>query len=133
MITRIANRGVNAEVNALAALMNGGTMCWYDGVQPAGADVAVTDQVKLCTLLLGSPAFAAGIAGRALANTIATDSDASATGLASWYRIYDASGNAIMDGDISTSAGANLVVQTVHVVQHARVSVDAFAVTASKL
>jgi hypothetical protein len=121
----IANLGVNAEVDALTALLNNGYVRIYDGAQPANADTAITTQTLLAELRFGTPAFAAAVAGVATANAITADTDANATGTAAWFRALKSDGaSAVLDGSVGT-ASADLILNSTAIQIHAEVDVDA--------
>jgi hypothetical protein len=105
-------------VDAMVALLNGGTLEIYDGSQPADANTAITTQNLLGTLTFNATAFAASVASGtapnraavATANSI-SDVAASATGTAAWFRAKRSAGNGssvVMDGTVGTS-GADLI------------------------
>ena len=121
----IAVASANARENASNALLNNGYLRIYDGAQPVTADSALGAQVLLAELRFGSPAFGSAVAGVANANAITPDSDANATGTATWYRTYQSDGTTpVSCGTVGTS-GANLNLNTVAIVQHSVVSVSA--------
>jgi hypothetical protein len=129
---KMADAGVNAEANALAALMNSGYIRIYDGTQPATADTAVSTQVLLAELRFGGTAFGSAASGVLTANAITPDSDADATGTATWFRALESDGTTpVLDGDVGTSS-ANLVIATTSIIQHQTVSVDSFVFTVNK-
>lgn len=131
-VPRLSNVAVNAEIDALTALLNGGFLDIYDGTQPATADTAVTTQVLLASLSFGTPAFGAGVAGVATANAITPDSDANATGTASWYRCYKSDHTTgVTDGSVDTT-NANVNIANTSIAQHSTVSLLSFSLTASK-
>src|SRR5262245_596819 len=96
----LADIAVNAEADAVAALLNNGYLRIYDGTKPANAAVAITTQVLLAELRFANPAaFAAAVAGVALGNVITDDSSADHTGTASWFRALKSDGTSVvMDG-----------------------------------
>jgi len=128
---KFTNLAVNTKVDALAALLNSGFLDIYDGTQPVTADTALGAQVKLARLTFNATAFGAGVAGVATANAIVSDSDADATGTATWFRALKSDGTAVLDGSVGTS-GANLNLNTVAIVIHAAVSATSFTLTESK-
>jgi hypothetical protein len=129
---KMANAAVNAEADALAALLNSGYIRIYDGTQPATADTAISTQVLLAELRFGSTAFGAAVAGVITANAITSDSDADATGTATWYRLLKSDGTTpVLDGSVGTSS-ANLIVATTSIVQHAVVSISSYVHTVTK-
>lgn len=127
----LSNAGANAEIDALTALLDGGTLEIYDGSQPSSPDDAPTSQVLLATLTFGTPAFGSGIGGVATANPLTSELDAPATGLASWYRMKKSNGDPVADGSVGT-IDANLILTTVSIAQHAEVAIDAVVLTARK-
>lgn len=127
-----SNAAVNAEADALAALLNDGYLRIYDGTQPANADTAITSQVLLAELRFGNPAFAAAVAGLLTANTITTDTAANATGTATWFRALKSDGTSVVfDGSVGTSA-ADLILDSVAIQVNADVSVSSFTHQVSK-
>ena len=129
---KMADAGVNAEADALAALLNSGYLRIYDGTQPATADTAVSGQVLLAELRFNATAFGASSAGVITANAISDDTDADNTGTATWFRALKSDGTtSVLDGNVGTSS-ANLVISTTSIVQHATVSVSSFVHTVTK-
>jgi hypothetical protein len=128
---KYSNAAVSVKADALAAMLNGGTLKIYDGTQPATADTAVGAQVLLATLTFGNPAFGSAVNGVATANAITSDSDADATGTATWCRALKSDGSVVCDGSVGT-ASANLILNTVSIVIHAAVSCSAYTLTEQK-
>lgn len=119
----------NSLLDTLTAELNGGFIDIYDGAQPAGVSTAITTQVKLASLPLNATAFAAASGGVATANAITNDSDADATGTATWFRAYKSDHTtAIIDGTVGTSS-ADLVVNSVSFVIHTIISISSFTLT----
>lgn len=126
------NEAANAACDAMAALVNGGTLKIYavgSGV-PATAATAITDQPLLATLTLGSPAFASAVAGVATANTITGDSAADATGTASFFRLLTSGAASRFQGLCGTS-GSDLNLNTTSIVANAQVDVTSLTLTES--
>lgn len=120
----------NAAVDAMTALVNGGTLKIYSagsGV-PASVATAITDQTLLATLTLANPAFGSGSNGVATANTITGDSSADATGTASFFRILNSGGTAVFQGLCGTS-GCDLNLNTTSLVSGAQVDVTSLTLT----
>lgn len=128
---KIANATANAEVNALTALLNGGTLKIYTGTQPTDADTALGAQTLLATLTFGSPAFGAGSNGVATANAITQDSTADATGTATWFRCLTSGAALVCDGSVGTS-GADCNLNSVAISAGAAVSVTSMTITQGK-
>jgi hypothetical protein len=126
-----------AAVNAVAVLLNSGNISVYTGTQPADANTALSGNTLLASMGFGSTAFASatasGSAGSrvvtATANSITSDTDAAATGTATWFRCYKSDGvTGVMDGAVGTS-GSDLNLNTTSIVEGATVAVTAFSIT----
>ena len=95
--TQVTNLAVNAEADALTALLAGGKVNFYSGVQPATGDTALSANTLLAAPTLGTPAFPAAVAGVLTANAI-TAATAVATGKATFVRTFRSDGTtAVMD------------------------------------
>jgi len=127
-----SHAAANAAANAVAALCNNGYLRIYDGTQPTDANTAVGSQVKLAELRFGATAFGAASNGVATANAITDDSDADATGNASWFRVLESDGSTVVfDGSVGTS-GCNLNINSVAIQAHTTVSVTSLTYTAQE-
>lgn len=134
--TKISNAAAIAACDAIVDLIDGGDgagkLLIYDGSQPAGPDVDVTDQTLLAELTLSNPAFGnaedANPGGRATANEITGDSSADESGTATWFRVVDGDGTAIIDGSVGTS-DADLILGSVTVTQGVQVNITSWTVT----
>jgi hypothetical protein len=116
----------NAMLDQLTtAIGASGFLRLYDGAQPAGPDTALSGQNVLAELALSATAFAAGAGGSIVANTISDDTDANATGTATWASFVTAAGVRILDVAVGT-AGADINLNTVLIQIHAKVSVTAY-------
>jgi len=111
IITLIA-AAANAALNAIHDLINAGTgpgtIKVYTGTKPAGPATAVTTQVLLGTLTLSDPA--GSVASSALTfSAITQDSVADNGGTATWARISDSAGNAVIDVDVTIVGGGGFL------------------------
>jgi hypothetical protein len=98
----------------------------YDGTRPAKGGTATT---LLAELTCGSPFAGSATGGELTANAISDDTDANATGTATWFRIVASNGTTfVMDGDVGTS-GADLNLDSVSIVAGGTVSVTSFVIT----
>lgn len=129
--TQLTNAAASAACDVVTALLNNGFLDIYDGTQPANANTAVTSQTKLARLSFGATAFGAASNGVATANAITSDSDADATGTASWFRACTSGGTAVYDGTVGTGTH-NLVLTTTSIAQHGTVSVSSLTFTVKK-
>lgn len=126
---RLSELVQNAQLDALSVLCDNGYIRIYDGAQPANPDTPVSDQNLLASLRFGNPAFGAAAAGVLTANAIADDTDASATGQATWFRVFESDGTTpVFDGSVGTSS-ANMTLTSVNIQQHAKVTLTSFTVT----
>ena len=99
-----------------------------DGVQPANANLAATG-VLLATLTFGATAFGdADTSGVATANAITGDTEADATGTASWARILTSTAVTVFDCDVGV-AGATINFDSVDFVLGGSVDITLFTVT----
>lgn len=111
--TNLADLAANTEANALAPLMNGGTINIYSGAQPATANTALSGNTLLVTFTFGATAFGAASGGVITANAIASGT-AVATGTATFARILQSGGATVMDTSVGlTGAGINLASLTI--------------------
>lgn len=125
--TSIVSR--NAELDALAPLANAGKLRIYSGTQAATPETAIGAQVLLSELTMNATAFGAAAAGVITAAAITADSDADATGTATWYRLLKSDGVTVLwDGSAGTS-GCDLNLNSDAIQIHAQVSVSAFTYT----
>jgi hypothetical protein len=115
MSWRVNTAGRNAGLDALLALVNGGSgagvLRIYSGSIPAGPGTAVTSQTKLAEFTLSDPAFANSAAGSAAIDvTPALATTGLAAGTATWCRICDSTeaagtGLGVLDGDVTATGG----------------------------
>lgn len=125
----------NNRLDQVTALIDGGAgaglLRIYDGTQPANADTAVSTQNLLAELTLTDPAAAAASSGVLTLSAITSDSSANATGTASWFRVVDSVGNAVLDGDVSTSAAGtgDLQLDSTSITAGQTVNVTSFTIT----
>lgn len=109
MATRISTAGAAAACDALVDQLDLGAAAGYieirEGAQPATVGTAATG-VLLGTLGLSDPAFGPATNASpavATANAISDDTSADASGTAGWFRAYDSTGVAVIDGNITTT------------------------------
>lgn len=124
---------VEASVNAVAALLNGGTLKLYTGTQPA-LDGAVTGTL-LATLTFGGTAFGSSTAASgtvtATANAIASGT-AGNTGTAGYFVVEESGGTVVATGTVASPSGGDLNLSTLSIVSGATVSCSAFTITQSQ-
>lgn len=107
MATKLPAATANAMADALDARVNtggAGSLVIYSGDEPATGDTALSGNTALATFTLSNPAFSAASSGTlTLAGTPLTVA-ASATGTASFFRIYENDGTTVVtQGTIGTT------------------------------
>lgn len=98
---------------------------FYSGTRPATGGAITT---LLATLAMNAT-FAPAASGGVLTVNSITTANASATGTATWFRIYKNDGTTfVMDGDVGTS-GSDLNMTTTSFVSGQPVAVSSFVIT----
>lgn len=106
--TQLANATVNAQGDALSALLNNGYLRIYSGTQPATADTALSGNTLLAELRYSATAAPATSGGLITWNAMTADSSADNTGTPSFFRALSSNGTTVVyDGTVGAS-GANL-------------------------
>jgi hypothetical protein len=98
--TQISVVVINAQATDLATRLNGATLSYYDGTQPATVETTVTTQTKGVDLTLSTVAFGSPVNGVITANTI-TSGVAVAAITPTWGR-FTVNGIAVMDVSVGT-------------------------------
>ncbi len=121
--------GRNNMLDELQALIDAdvgaGRLLILDGTRPATGGAKTT---TLADLPLTDPFAAAAAAGVLTADTI-TDDTSTVAGTATWFRLEDNSGDAVIDGDVGT-AGSDLNLNSTAISAGGTVSVTSFVITA---
>lgn len=131
-IARLSTAAAAALATALAAALDAGSgpalIQVYAGTLPASADTAITDQTLLGTLTCADPCGSVS-AGTLTLGPIAQDAAADASGTASFARLSDSAGQAVMDIDITATTGTGaLKLNTVTLVAGGPIAIDSFVV-----
>ena len=131
MSLKFSTAARNALLDALVAeLGNGALIRIYAGSRPANVGTAISGQSLLGTLTMGSPAGPAASGGQVAMNAITQDSEADATGTASFFRIFKSDGvTPVTDGDVGTS-GADMNLNTTSIVAGGPIQISSFTLTA---
>lgn len=123
--TQVADAAANAGCNAMTALVNGGSIKFYSGGQPANANTAPTGSL-LATLPLNPTAFGAASGGVAAMNTTnPVAAVASGTGTCGYAAFCDSGGSVKWMVSVGT-VGANINMGTVAFQAGATVQVTAY-------
>lgn len=133
MATRIATSARNAAADAVVDLLDAGSGAGYieirTGTQPATPATSASGTL-LATLTLSDPAFGAASSGTATASAITGDSSADATGTAGWFRAYDSTGAAVIDGSVTaTGGGGDMTLSSTSIVAGGTVDITSWTVT----
>jgi len=136
MATRISTAAAAGAADGVVDLLDGGAGAGYieirTGAQPA--TVATTASGTLLgTLTLTDPAFGAATTASpsvATASAITSDTAADATGTAGWFRGYDSDGVAVIDGNITaTAGGGDMEIDDVSIVAGGNIAVSAWTIS----
>ena len=131
--TQLSNACVNAEADALSALLGNGYLRLYSTGQPINADTALSGQTMLAELRFAVTAAPAASAGVITFNAI-TSATAAASSTATWFRCLKSDGTTVVfDGTVDVSGNTpNLALNSVVISAGATVSVSSFTHTVAK-
>ena len=131
--TQLSNACVNAEADALSALLAKGYLRLYSTGQPANADTALSGQTMLAELRFSVTAAPAASAGVITFNAI-TSATAAASNTATWFRCLKSDGTTVVfDGTVDVAGNTpNLALNSVAISAGATVSVSSFTHTVAK-
>ena len=122
--TNLASASVNVQANALAALLDGGSIDILDGPRPDAADLPITSQTVGVTLGFGDPAFRPAVAGIIVSNLI-QPGVVSTSITPTWARMYTADHRTVMDISVGVR-DANLIIPANYLEQGATLSCDSY-------
>ncbi|WP_020474235.1 hypothetical protein [Zavarzinella formosa] len=113
----------NARGDAITTTAgNSGFIKLYTGTQTTDANTALGAQTLLATLTLNATFAGSTSSGVLTLNAITSDTNAAATGTATWFRMLKSNGTTVvMDGSVGTS-GADLNLNTTSIVSGATVA-----------
>lgn len=130
-ILRFAVAVKNSTLTQIRDAIDAGAGAGYlqvrSGTIPADVATAVTGTL-LGTLTFSDPCGTVAT-GALTMSAITQDSSADATGTATWARIFDSTGTAVMDIDISaTGGGGTLQLNTVNIVAGGPILISTFVI-----
>lgn len=106
-----------------------GTCKVYTGTIPADVATAITTQTLLGTLTFSDPCGTVA-AGALTMSAITQDSSADASGTATWARIFDSTGAAVMDIDVTTTgSGGTMQLNTTNIVAGGPIIISSFVLS----
>src|SRR4051794_8345765 len=101
---------------------NSGFIKLYTGTQPADANTALSGNTLLATLTCNATFAPSGTSGTLTLNSITSDTNAAATGTATFFRMLKSDATTVvLDGTVGTS-GCDLNLNTVSIVAAATVA-----------
>lgn len=128
--TSLKNNILDTINTALNAGGQGASIKIYTGTKPTGPDTAISTQTLLGTLTCSYPAGTVS-AGSLTFGAVTQDSAADATGTATWLRMSDSGGTAVIDMDITTIGGGGFAqMNTTSVVQNGPITAPSIVITA---
>ena len=105
--TTTANKALTQYKDDLDAGSGPGTAKIYSGTMPATPETAATGTL-LAELVLAKPCGV--VAGKKLTfSAITQDLEANNTGYAGYVRLSDSDGNAVIDGDVTSTGGTGVL------------------------
>jgi len=123
LTTRFSMAIRNARADDVATKCSGGYIRIYGGTQPGSPDTA-PGTTLLATLRFGTPAFGSASNGQITANAITPDTNAAATGTATWARILQSNGTTpVMDCSVGTT-GTNIILNSADIKAGGQVGLD---------
>jgi hypothetical protein len=128
-LTAVKSSVLAAVLAAIDAGGGAGTIKIYTGTMPATPATAIGVQVLLGTLTFSDPA-GSETGGTLTMSAITQDSSADNTGTATWARIADSTGTAVMDIDITTTGGGGVMqMNTTNLVIGGPILISSFVLT----
>lgn len=108
----------NAQADALARLLDNGSIKVYAGTPPANVSAALSGNTVLAECPLAATSAPAAVNGTLTYNAITDDSSINATGTATFYRTFKANGTtAVTQGSVGVAAsGESLILDDVALV-----------------
>jgi hypothetical protein len=128
MAITVSNAGSRSANDAALTLLNAGgagSMRVYSGTMPAKADSALSGNTLLATLTLSATAFGA------TANAITSDTNAANTGTATFFRLVNNAGVAVIQGTVGTS-GTDAIINSASITSGDTVSCSSLTISSSE-
>lgn len=124
-----------AALNALAVLLNGGTIKIFSGAMPTNTELPDSGTLLSSGMSCSIPAFAPSVPNAsprgalATANPVAMDNSAAATGTAGYWRAYGVDGACVLQGTcVKTGSVGAMILNTTAIVANATVSCTAWTI-----
>lgn len=128
--TTLRNAKLQKIIDAIDVGGSAGKIKIYNGTRPATGGSGTT---LLATLRFNAPPCASAPSGGVLTfSAITSDTDAAATGTATWARITDSADTFVADMSVgATGSGADIEINTTSITIHATVACSAATITAA--
>lgn len=135
MAIKISNAAAQAAVTAVVTRVDAGSaegrVRIYSGTEPADADAALSGNVLLADLAMSDPAFPSPTdtnpGARVVANAVTDDTSADATGTATFFRLVDSDGTAVVQGSAGTS-GTDMILDSASITAGQTVGVSSITI-----
>lgn len=111
MAKSMAVRVRNLQAQVIADELDDGTIRVYSGAVPANVDAALGGATVLAEMTFGNPSTGAPAAGQIVANPINSDPVTNASGVATFYRTFNAADEVVEQGTVGT-INADMIVPT---------------------
>lgn len=119
----------NAQADALARLLDNGSVKVYDGTVPTDVSTALSGNTLLATCALSATSAPAASGGVLTFNAISDDTSIDATGTATFYRTFKSDGTtAVTQGTVGTS-GESMTLANTSLVAGGTLSISSFTHT----
>lgn len=122
---RFAPLAVQAKLEAVTTLLDGGWLELYGGTQPPDATSPPTTK-PLARLRFSDPAFAPPQEGVSEAHPLEPEPAAPRAGLAQWFRCRTQDDHPVLDGSVDL-ADADLIVSSRRILVGTRVTIEQFS------
>lgn len=98
----------NRALDAAFDVLNGGTVKYYDGVQPATVETALSSNTLIVSMALGATAYSPAASGAKVLGAVTGAAAVATTAAITWGSFVTSGGTRVRDFSIGTS-GTDLV------------------------
>lgn len=123
--TPLRNDRLNLVAQKIDGGASGGRIRIYSGIRPSTGGTPTT---LLAELTFSDPSFPSASGATMTANSIAEDSSANATGVATWFRAVDSNALFVFDGNVGVS-GSDLNLNSTSISLGIIVQINSFILT----
>jgi hypothetical protein len=117
------------RLNAIRDNFDNGYLRFYSGTKPADANTSLAGNTLLGELRFAATAFPSTSTDTLTANALTADSDADATGTASFARCFESDGTTVI-GDLTVgTSGADIIMPTLAIAQHIQISISSLTIS----